>query len=399
MSDQSADDAGGQTGNQLFFGHPAYQSSRKQEETKDISRQKGLDEQIDGKGPHRNSRADILALGIATPEEGDIGQVDEKEWRRQICRTESQLDVEQSRQESGDKIGNGDLNSRLLTKKQLNEMAWGVRELSRRLSSMRIKFRVKSIFILTKIHDVELINHTRELAKWLLGPEHDVRYVVYVEDKFRDSKRFNAAGLVKELEEEYAKAGELDEKDSAQAISKRLRYWDERMCSTRPHTFDFVITLGGDGTVLYASWLFQRIVPPVLSFALGSLGFLTKFDFADHQHILSNAIEKGVTVSLRLRFEGTIMRSQKKPNAIDAESSSSSQEDENKQRDLVEELVGLDKDDEYTHKPDGTYVILNEIVVDRGPNPSTYPYFLFFFFFFFVLLTLPSNDKHRNLWR
>ncbi|KAL2760531.1 hypothetical protein ACRALDRAFT_2039152 [Sodiomyces alcalophilus JCM 7366] len=370
MADRFADEADDEADIQLFYGHPTYQFSQKQEETKDISRQKGLDDQIDGKGRHRNSRADILALGTATPEEGDIGQADEKEWRRQICRTESQIDVDQSRQESGDKLGNEELNSRLLTKKQLSEMAWGVRELSRRLSSMRIKFRVKSIFILTKIHDAELIGHTRELSKWLLGPEHDVRYVVYVEDRFRDSKRFNASGLVEELEEEYAKAGELDEKDTAQSISKRLRYWDERMCRTRPHTFDFVLTLGGDGTVLYSSWLFQRIVPPVLSFSLGSLGFLTKFDFADHRPILSNAIEKGVTVSLRLRFEGTVMRSQKRPNTIDAASSSSSQEDENRQRDLVEELVGLDKDDEYTHKPDGTYVILNEIVVDRGPNPT-----------------------------
>jgi NAD+ kinase len=40
------------------------------------------------------------------------------------------------------------------------------------------------------------------------------------------------------------------------------------------------------------------------------------------------------------------------------------------QRDLVEELVGEECDDNRTHKPDGTYLILNEIVVDRGPNPS-----------------------------
>ena len=39
-------------------------------------------------------------------------------------------------------------------------------------------------------------------------------------------------------------------------------------------------------------------------------------------------------------------------------------------RDLVEELVGVEADDEYTHKPDGKYEILNDIVVDRGPNPS-----------------------------
>lgn len=114
--------------------------------------------------------------------------------------------------------------------------------------------------------------------------------------------------------------------------------------------------LGGDGTVLYASWLFQRIVPPVLSFALGSLGFLTKFDYSDFPSTLTKAFRDGVTVSLRLRFEGTVMRAQRRG-------------EENK-GDLVEELIGEESDDHRTHKPDGTYQILNDVVVDRGPNPS-----------------------------
>ena len=117
--------------------------------------------------------------------------------------------------------------------------------------------------------------------------------------------------------------------------------------------------LGGDGTLLYASWLFQRIVPPVLSFALGSLGFLTKFDFAGFRDTLTTAFDDGVTVSLRLRFEGTVMRSQKK--------------DKDTRKDLVEELIGEEGQDNYTHKPDGSFEILNDIVVDRGPNPSMPP--------------------------
>lgn len=61
-------------------------------------------------------------------------------------------------------------------------------------------------------------------------------------------------------------------------------------------------------------------------------------------------------MSLRLRFEGTIMRSQHK----------SREEGEN----LVEELIGVETEDKFTHKPATKYEILNEIVVDRGPNPS-----------------------------
>ena len=40
--------------------------------------------------------------------------------------------------------------------------------------------------------------------------------------------------------------------------------------------------------------------------------------------------------------------------------------------DLVGELIGEECDNSHTHKADGTFQILNEIVVDRGPNPSTY---------------------------
>ncbi len=143
------------------------------------------------------------------------------------------------------------------------------------------------------------------------------------------------------------------------------------MCKTRPHSFDFVITLGGDGTVLYASWLFQRIVPPVLSFALGSLGFLTKFDYGQFEETLTKSFRDGVTISLRLRFEGTVMRSQPCKKSIEnGEVEDEDTEDDMASRDLVAELSGEEKEDERTHRPDGTYEILNDIVVDRGPNPS-----------------------------
>lgn len=97
-------------------------------------------------------------------------------------------------------------------------------------------------------------------------------------------------------------------------------------------------------------------MPPVLSLSLGSLGFLTKFDYDDFRETLTNAFRDGITVSLRLRFEGTVMRSQNK--------------DQKDGRDLIDELIGEEYENEHTHKPDGTYEILNDIVVDRGPNPS-----------------------------
>lgn len=93
----------------------------------------------------------------------------------------------------------------------------------------------------------------------------------------------------------------------------------------------------------------------MLAFSLGSLGFLTKFDYEKYPTTLSRAFVEGITVSLRLRFEATIMRSQHR---------------ENGKRDLVEELIGEESEDQRTHRPDGTHNILNEVVVDRGPNPT-----------------------------
>ena len=43
-------------------------------------------------------------------------------------------------------------------------------------------------------------------------------------------------------------------------------------------SIDLIITLGGDGTILHASSLFRiGPVPPVLSFSMGTLGFLLPF--------------------------------------------------------------------------------------------------------------------------
>lgn len=168
--------------------------------------------------------------------------------------------------------------------------------------------------------------------------------VRFVEEALRRDGRFDAETLL---------SGHPSRAD-------RLRYWTNDMCRTDPQRFDFVLTLGGDGTVLYASWLFQRVVPPVLSFALGSLGFLTKFDYGRFPETLDSAFLDGITVSLRLRFEGTIMRSRARGATPDRQ----------RKGDLIEELVGEESEDHRTHVPDGSYVILNDIVVDRGPSPT-----------------------------
>ena len=332
--------------------------------------QEAPDDCLESSGTSRRGGGDGMIEQQRDRNVDALGQPDEQAWKREMLQSViPSSDVDTS--DAPSKTARETLESRLLTKKQLSDMAWGVRELSRRLSSIRLKPKVRSLFILTKIYDRDLIPRTREIVRWLLSPERERRLTVYVEDRLKDDTQFNVDGIIGMAAEEYANRNGVEVTTARDKVAKQLRYWDADLCRTKPHSFDFIITLGGDGTVLYGGWLFQNIVPPVISFSLGSLGFMTKFDFSDFDTTLTTAFSQGVTVSLRLRFEGTIMRGVQKPSGEGV--GVQGEENAHRRRDLVEELIGEEMGDERTHKPDGTYHVLNEIVVDRGPNPST-PY-------------------------
>ncbi|KAH7107964.1 ATP-NAD kinase [Auriculariales sp. MPI-PUGE-AT-0066] len=66
---------------------------------------------------------------------------------------------------------------------------------------------------------------------------------------------------------------------------------------------DLVITLGGDGTVLRVSSLFSNtIVPPVLSFSMGTLGFLLPFHIRAFPAALAHVFAGRGTVLNRMRL-------------------------------------------------------------------------------------------------
>ncbi|KAL1852869.1 hypothetical protein VTK73DRAFT_9119 [Phialemonium thermophilum] len=207
---------------------------------------------------------------------------------------------------------------------RLVQTAIGVREVSRQLQRRPIKRAVKNVMIVTKARDNQLVVFTREVALWLLGtPRYgsDLGVNVYVDAKLRNSKRFNAQGII----------------DENPRFESMLRYWTPDLCWSQPEKFDLVLTLGGDGTVLFTSWLFQRIVPPVLSFSLGSLGFLTTFEFEKYRQHLDRVLgDEGMRVNLRMRFTCTVFRHN--PESQEAE--------EGEQ-----------------------FEVLNELVIDRGPSP------------------------------
>lgn len=215
-------------------------------------------------------------------------------------------------------------NDEWMSHSRLVQTATGVREVSKQLQRRPVKRAVRNVMIVTKARDNQLVLLTRELAQWLLRtPRYgsDLGVNVYVDAKLRGSKRFDAQRLT----------------DEHPRFQHMLKYWTPDLCWSQPEKFDLVLTLGGDGTVLFTSWLFQRIVPPVLSFSLGSLGFLTTFEYDRFRDHLSRVMgDDGMKINLRMRFTCTVYR---------------------------DGVLGQDMQE------GEQFEVLNELVIDRGPSP------------------------------
>ncbi|KAF7232261.1 hypothetical protein EG68_10541 [Paragonimus skrjabini miyazakii] len=78
---------------------------------------------------------------------------------------------------------------------------------------------------------------------------------------------------------------------------------------TRADDIDLVVCLGGDGTLLKIGSMFQRVVPPVIAFCLGTLGFLAPFSFTSFESILKHAIEGSPNCLMRMRLCCHVVRS------------------------------------------------------------------------------------------
>jgi len=93
---------------------------------------------------------------------------------------------------------------------------------------------------------------------------------------------------------------------------------------------DLAVTLGGDGTLLYASDKYPALTSPCISFNLGSLGFLAPFDFTNFKDDLTMLLNGEMKAMMRSRLQGKF---------VDTTSSEHTEE---------------------------IHTALNEVVVDRG---------------------------------
>ncbi len=69
---------------------------------------------------------------------------------------------------------------------------------------------------------------------------------------------------------------------------------------------DFVIVLGGDGTLLYTCRMFRLINIPILAFNLGRLGFIMELEMSDFERTISDAVSNRLNLKRRMKITSEI---------------------------------------------------------------------------------------------
>ncbi|XP_023317156.1 NAD kinase-like isoform X3 [Trichogramma pretiosum] len=169
-----------------------------------------------------------------------------------------------------------------------------------------------SVLVIKKVRDSAVLSPFVQLITWLMKEK---RMVVFVEASVLEDP-----ALTRDSRFEHIRDKLQTFRDGTDDLQDRI---------------DFIICLGGDGTLLYASLLFQESVPPIMAFHLGSLGFLTPFEFENFQSQVTNVLEGNAALTLRSRLRCVMRRKA--------------------QKDQPKESKSL--------------LVLNEVVVDRGPSP------------------------------
>ncbi|KAI1110602.1 ATP-NAD kinase-like domain-containing protein [Nemania sp. NC0429] len=125
---------------------------------------------------------------------------------------------------------------------------------------------------------------------------------VLIIPKFRAPQvTLSAVSFAKHLHQEYPAVNLVFEPRVAAEVHESLPfpiYTGESL--SLYDKVDLVTTLGGDGTILRAASLFSRrsSVPPMLSFSMGSLGFLGEWKFDEHKSAFRQVYMSGSRVSM-----------------------------------------------------------------------------------------------------
>lgn len=106
----------------------------------------------------------------------------------------------------------------------------------------------------------------------------------------------------KHIHSDYPSVSLIFEPQTAQTVASALPFdiyapspSPKLAASPLPEKVDLTCTLGGDGTILRAAALFATApsVPPILSFSMGTLGFLGEWKFAEYKRAFREAYTSG----------------------------------------------------------------------------------------------------------
>lgn len=172
------------------------------------------------------------------------------------------------------------------------------------------KSHPKEVLVIRKPGDDDVNDCFKELAHWLVK---EMDLVLHVEQSTLTDPNIMTDKRI-------------------ETIRKQMYAWKEG--ENLENTIDFIISLGGDGTLLYAASLFQSTCPPIIAYHIGSLGFLTCFTFPDYKQDITGIMKGNGKLILRKRLDCVFMQAT---------------EDSNK-------INGKEK----------SHTVLNEIVIDRG---------------------------------
>lgn len=129
---------------------------------------------------------------------------------------------------------------------------------------------------------------------------------------------------------------------------------------------DLIVTLGGDGTTLRAVSAFSNnSVPPVLSFAMGTLGFLLPFDFARFKETFQSVFQSRSKALHRKRLECHVVRKHEQTNAAADSVIPESEQEESANKVRQYEISRYKQ-----HHTNNMVFAMNDISLHRGSHPN-----------------------------
>ena len=151
---------------------------------------------------------------------------------------------------------------------------------------------------------------------WTVAPKK-----VLVSKKYNDTRARDAMANVCQFLTSRGAEVMVDANDPDISVFSDLR---PIQCDLASSVVDFVVCLGGDGTVLRTvGWIGECSdteiprFPPVLAFGVGSLGFLAPFSISEYQSVLSQVLDGDThhPVTLRSRIKCEVFEPSK-PNPV-----------------------------------------------------------------------------------